>query len=74
VSETTPTDALRSQQGIFIAGLGVLAVAVAGALYFLFQLEMPTVLAVNVGLFIATVAVGQFYLVAKYQLFGKDRQ
>lgn len=72
MSEITPTNAPRSQQEIFIAGLVVLAVAVAGTLYFLFQLEIPTVLAVVVGLFIAAIAVGRFYLVAKYQLFGEN--
>lgn len=69
MSETTPTDAPRSQQGVFIAGVIVLAVAVAGALYFFLQLEMPTVFAIVVGLLIAALAVGRFYLVAKHQLF-----
>lgn len=69
MSGTTPTDAPRSQQGIFVVGVVVLAVAVAGALYFLLQLEIPTVLAVVVGLLVAALAVGRFYLVTKHQLF-----
>lgn len=69
MGETTPTDAPRSQQGIFVAGVVVLAVAVAGALYFLLQLEIPTVLAVVVGLLVAALAIGRFYVVAKHQLF-----
>ncbi|MDH5021822.1 hypothetical protein [Halobacterium rubrum] len=69
MSKTTFTDAPRSQQGIFIAGLIVLAAAVAGALYFVLQLEMPTVFAIVVGLLFAALAIGRFYLVAKHQLF-----
>lgn len=72
MSETAPTNVPRSQQGLFIVGLVTLAVAVAGALYFLFQVEMPTVIAVVVGLFITAIAVGRFYLVAKYELFGEN--
>ncbi|MCY4730613.1 hypothetical protein KY092_08585 [Natronomonas gomsonensis] len=69
MSKTTFTDAPRSQQGIFIAGLIVLAAAVAGVLYFTLQLEMPTVFAIVVGLLLAALAIGRFYLVAKHQLF-----
>lgn len=69
MGKRTPTDAPRRQQGIFIAGAVVLAIAVAGALYFVLQVDMPTVLAIIVGLFIAAFAVGRFYLVAKHQLF-----
>lgn len=68
MSETTPADAPLSQQAIFIAGAVVLAVAVAGALYFFLQLELPTVFAIIVGLLIAALAIGRFYLVAKHQL------
>lgn len=69
MSETTPADAPRSQQAIFIAGAVVLAVAIAGALYFLLQMDMPTVFAIVVGLLIAALAIGRFYVVAKHQLF-----
>ena len=71
MSKTTFTDAPRSQQGIFIAGLIVLAAAVAGALYFVLQIEMPTVFAIVVGLLYAALAIGRFYLVAKHQSFKK---
>ena len=69
MSKSTLTDAPRSQQGIFVVGLLVLTVAIAGALYFLLQLEMPTIFAIVVGLLIAALAIGRFYLVAKHQLF-----
>lgn len=69
MSETTPAGAPRSQQAIFIAGVVVLAVAVAGALYFLLQMDMPTVFAIVVSILIAALAIGRFYLVAKHQLF-----
>ncbi|MCD2200971.1 hypothetical protein LPA44_13860 [Halobacterium sp. KA-4] len=69
MSETTPADSPRSQQAIFIAGAVVLAVAVVGSLYFLLQMDMPTVFAIVVGLLIAALAIGRFYLVAKHQLF-----
>ena len=69
MTETNLTDAPRSQRGIFVAGLLVLAVAVAGTLYLLLQGEMPTVLAVVIGLFIAAFAIGRFYLVATRQFF-----
>lgn len=62
-------ETLRSRWTIFLVGGVILCVAVAGALYFLFQLEMPTVFAVIVGLLVAALAVGRFYLVAKHQLF-----
>ena len=69
MSKTTLTDAPRDQLGIFVAGLIVVVVAVAGALYYLFQLEIPTVLAIVVGLLIAALAIGRFYLVTVHQLF-----
>jgi tetrahydromethanopterin S-methyltransferase subunit E len=73
MSKTTLTDAPRSQQGIFIVGLIVLAAAVAAALYFLLQLDMPTIFAIVVGLLIAALAIGRFYLVAKHQLFREGK-
>lgn len=73
VSEITPSAAPRSRQIMFIVGVVVLAFAVAGALYFMFQAEVPTVLAVFVGLLVAGIAVGRFYLVAKYELFNENR-
>ena len=69
MSKPILTDVPRSQQGIFIVGLIVLAAAVTGALYFLLQLDMPTVFAIVVGLLFAVLAIGRFYLVAKHQLF-----
>lgn len=72
MGETRLTNAPRSQLGIFIAGVVVLAVAVGGALYFLLQVELPTVLAAVVGLFIVAIAVGRFYLVSKHQLFAEN--
>jgi hypothetical protein len=63
------TDAPRRQQGIFIAGLLALAVALAGALYFLVQLDLPAVLAIVVGFLVAAVAIGRFYLVVTQELF-----
>ena len=73
MNKTTLTDRPRSQQGIFIAGLIVLAVSVAGTLYFFFQLEIPTVFAIVVGLLIAALAIGRFYIVAKNQLFREEK-
>lgn len=61
MNETSSTDTPKTQQGIFIAGVVILAVAVAGALYFLLRLDMPTVFAVVVGLLIAAFAIGRFY-------------
>ena len=69
MGETTPADAPRNQQAIFIAGMVMLAIAVAGSLYFLLQLEMPTVFAIVVGLLIIALTVGRFYLVAKHEIF-----
>lgn len=68
MSEPTPGRTARGQRATLIAGAGVLALAVAGALYFLLQLAMPTVLAVAVGLLVVALAVGRFYLVAKHEL------
>lgn len=69
MSKTEHTNTPWSQWTIFIVGGVMLAVALAGALYFFVQLEMPTVLAVVVGLLVAAFAVGRFYLVSKHQLF-----
>ncbi|WEL21085.1 hypothetical protein HBNXHr_1017 [Halorhabdus sp. BNX81] len=44
------------------------AVTTAAALYFLFQLDLPRVLAVAVGLLFVGLGVGRFYVVAKHEL------
>ncbi|GAA5063010.1 hypothetical protein ACFFQF_33540 [Haladaptatus pallidirubidus] len=63
------TNTPQSQLAIVITGGVILTVAVAGALYFLVQLEMPILLAVVIGLIVAALAIGRFYLVTKHQLF-----
>jgi len=49
-------------------GAVVVAGTAAGAFYFLFQLDLPRVLAAAVGLLFVGLGVGRFYVVAKDEL------
>ncbi|WP_275883410.1 hypothetical protein [Halorhabdus sp. BNX81] len=53
---------------IMVIGAILGAVTTAAALYFLFQLDLPRVLAVAVGLLFVGLGVGRFYVVAKHEL------
>ena len=57
-----------NQRTIFAVSLVILLGAVGGMLYFLFQVDLPMVVAGVVAMLFTGLVVGRFYIVAKHQL------
>ncbi len=69
MSREEPTKAL-TQPVIFLVSSIVLIAALVASFYFLFQIDLPLLLAITIALLIATLVVGPFYYVIKYQILS----
>ncbi len=64
-----PTKTL-TQPVIFLVSSTVLIVTLVASFYFPFQMDLPLLLTITIALLIATLVVGPFYYVIKYQILS----